>query len=69
MSTVVKNDSGPILPPAAKKPGADKQRRVDRRTTAVVVAVMLLLLALIAWLAGSGPPIDYNELEYWQLMP
>ncbi|MBP87471.1 MAG: hypothetical protein CMJ64_12225 [Planctomycetaceae bacterium] len=68
MSTVMKNDTGPIVPPPAKQPQDDKQLRSDRWTAIVVVSVMIALMALIIWLASlSG--VEYESIDYWHMMP
>ncbi len=69
MSTVMKRGTGPIVPPPAKEPQDDKQLRRDRRTAAIVLALMIALMAFILWLASMSEPIEYNDIDYWHMMP
>jgi hypothetical protein len=51
------------------EPQGDKQLRRDRRTAATVLALMIALMALIIWLASMGGPVEYNDIDYWHMMP
>ena len=69
MSTVMRNRTGPMVPPPAMKPGGDQQLRRDRWTAVLVVAIIAAMMGLIIWLASMSGTVVHEGIDYWPMMP
>lgn len=69
MATVMNQHTTPMVPPRVDGPPDDKQLRRDRWTAFFIVAVMAALTALIFWLATLDGGVEFDGIDYWEMMP
>ena len=69
MSTIVKKPVDPTPLPSTINSLGEEQLRRDRWTGAIAVAIAIAMIGLTIWLASMGEPADYNEMDYWHMLP
>ena len=69
MSTVMKKQTDPLVPPPAKQPRDDKQLRYDHLTVLIAVTVVFTVMALVIWVASLGGSVASAGVDYWHMIP
>ncbi len=69
MSTVMKKQTDPLVPPPAKQPRDDKQLWYDRWTVLIAVTVVVIMMALLIWVASLGGSVASEVVDYWHMIP